>query len=259
MRRAAVGVMVAVLASSCFGGSTSGGGAEELAEIATRVTDATYAAIYRYSISGPLAPGVRTRLEIVQQPPVFVRKLDHATADRSGKVITVRSWQVRNANGNYLCTDYPNVGTRCVQNPIARGTFGSAQIDDFFDSPREATAFASVRKAPGTVRIRGEQGTCFEAVPMTPTPAPVSSPQPVVTPERFRYELCYAEDGILLRGPAARPRRRPGRTPARICRRGGLGLAGCGAERAAAARPRRGPRRSADLGLGRKRTWPRLN
>jgi hypothetical protein len=187
------------VSASCFGGSPEGG-AQELAAVSSRVTGATYAAIYRYSISGPLAPAVRTRLEIVQEPPVSVRKLEMGTPDQAGKVVSVRSWQVRNANGDYACTDYPNVGVRCVANPVARGAFGSAQVDDFFDSPREEEAFASVRKASRPVRIGGEQGTCFEAVPVTPTQAPVSSPQPAVTPERFRYELCYAEDGILLRG-----------------------------------------------------------
>lgn len=192
--------VVVALATSCVFGNSPQGASEELPRLAERVTGATYAAIYRYRLTGPLAPSVRTRLEIAQDPPVSARKLETATPDAEGKLVSLRSWQVRNADGDFACTDYEAVGVRCVANPIARGTFGSAQLDEFFDTPRQSDAFSSVRKATRRFRIAGEQGTCFEAVPVAPTQPPITSPQPVVTPERFRYELCYADDGILLRG-----------------------------------------------------------
>ena len=192
--------IVLVLTTSCVFGSSPQGGADELADVAARATEATYAAIYRYQLTGPLAPAVRTRLEIVQDPPVSLRKLETATPDEAGKLVSVRSWQVRNEQGDFACTDYENLGVRCVSNPIVGSTFGQAQVDDFFDTPRREDAFSSVRKSTRRFRILGEQGACFEAVPVAPSEPPVSSPQPVTTPERFRYELCYADDGILLRG-----------------------------------------------------------
>lgn len=189
-----------VLATACVFGDSPQGGADELRDAATRVTGTTYAAIYRYRVTGPLAPSVRTRLEIVQDPPVSLRKKEVATPDEAGKLVSLRDWQVHNEKGDFACTDYEQLGVRCVANPIASGTFGSAQIDDFFDTPRSGEAFSSVRKSTRRFRILGEQGTCFEAVPVSPTEEPITSPQPQTTPERFRYELCYADDGILLRG-----------------------------------------------------------
>lgn len=201
MRRAAfAAVAFAVIATSCLFRDSPQGAADELRDRASRVTDATYAAIYRYRLTGPLAPAVQTRLEIVQDPPVSLRKREAATPDEAGKLINLRSWQVHNEDGDYSCTDYEQIGLRCVANPIAGGTFGNAQIDEFFDTPRNEDAFASVRKSTRRVRVLGEQGTCFEAVPLAPTEEPVTSPQPQESPERFRYELCFADDGILLRG-----------------------------------------------------------
>lgn len=200
MKRVVGAALALLLASSCIFGGSEQDAAEELADLAAGVTETEFAAIYRYQLTGPLAPSLRTRLEIVQSPPTSLRKYETATPDESGKLVSLRSWQVHNAQGDYACTDYENLGVRCVANPIASGTFGQTQIDEFFDAPRQDEAFSSVRKSTRRFRILGEQGTCFEAVPVTPTEPPVASPQPVVTPERFRYELCFAEDGILLRG-----------------------------------------------------------
>jgi hypothetical protein len=199
-RRIAATFVLLFGGASCFGGSPQGASAE-LSQLAEKVTSATYAAIYRYTITGPLAPSVKTSLEVVQDPPVSVRKLETATPDSAGKLVSLRSWQVRNAQGDFACTDYQKLGVRCVRNPIVGGTFGSAQIDEFFDTPRKEQTFSSVRKSTRRFRILGEQGTCFEAVPVAPTEPPITSPQPASTGSgRFRYELCYAEDGILLRG-----------------------------------------------------------
>lgn len=201
MRGSAVLASLALaVASSCVFGGSPQAAADELVDAAEGVTEATYAAIYRYQLTGPLAPAVRTRLEIVQDPPVSLRKLETATPDEAGNLVSVRSWQVRNEQGDFACTDYEKLGVRCVRNPIVGSTFGQAQIDEFFDTPRKDDAFSTVRRSTRRFRILGEQGTCFEAIPVTPTAPPVRSPQPVATPERFRYELCYADDGILLRG-----------------------------------------------------------
>lgn len=200
MKRLLGAALTLALACSCIFGSSTKDAAEELADLAENITETEFAAIYRYQLTGPLAPSLRTRLEIVQSPPTSLRKYETATPDAAGKLVSLRSWQIHNAQGDYACTDYENLGVRCVSNPIASGTFGQAQIDEFFDTPRREEAFSSVRKSTRRFRILGEQGTCFEAVPVTPTEPPIASPQPVVTPERFRYELCFAEDGILLRG-----------------------------------------------------------
>jgi hypothetical protein len=201
MRRITLLVLFPVLLTSCvFKGSSSGRAADELTAVAGRVKETTYAAIYKFGFTGPLAPAVRTRLEIVQDPPHSLRRLDTTTPVQGGKPATVTSWYVHNANGNFACDDYAQRGVRCTPNPVARGTFGSQNLDQFFDTPGEMKAFASVRKTGRPVRIHGERGICFEAVPAAPSPPPVTSPQPQITPERFRYELCYADDGILLRG-----------------------------------------------------------
>ncbi len=199
-RVAAAALLVLAVATSCVFGDSPQGAADELVDVAEGAAETTYAAIYRYQLTGPLAPAVRTRLEIVQAPPVSVRKLETATPDSEGKLVSLRSWQVRNERGDYSCTDYTNLGVRCIANPIAGGTFGSAQIDEFFDAPAKEGAFSSVVKSSRRFRTLNQQGTCYEAVPVAPTEPPISSPQPVVTPERFRYELCYTDDGILLRG-----------------------------------------------------------
>lgn len=201
MRRVAgSALLLMVFATSCIFGRSPQGATDELVKLAEGAGEITYAAIYRYELKGPLAPAVRTRLEIVQDPPVSVRKLETATPDSEGKLVSLRSWQARNEQGNYSCTDYVGIGVRCVVNPIAGGTFGSAQIDEFFDTPVRHQAFSSVVKSSRRFRILDEQGTCYEAVPVAATEPPVTSPQPAATPNRFRYELCYADDGILLRG-----------------------------------------------------------
>lgn len=190
-------VLLALAGTSCiFGGSTSEG-ADELATLASKVESATYAAVYRFAFTRQFAPGITHRLEITQEPPVTVRKRETTTKGSDDKPIKVTVWYVRNADGDFVCPKN-DVGTvSCQKNPIARTSFGSASLDVFFDTPRKPDAFTSVRKASTKERIQGQQATCFEAVPAPPSPEP-ESPEP--TDERFRYELCYAEDGVLLRG-----------------------------------------------------------
>jgi hypothetical protein len=189
------------LSSSCsLFQSSAEGAADDLNEFANAGAEATFLAGYQFKISGPLAEGRTTRIQIVQKSPIAIRKVEIVTKDREGNQLTTRSWLASNDKGSYSCTDYAEVGVRCLPNPLASGTFGNAQLDEFFDTPRKEGAYSSVVKTPRSVRIAGEVGTCFEAVPVAPTPPPITSPQPRFVPERFRYDLCYSDDGILLRG-----------------------------------------------------------
>jgi hypothetical protein len=195
-----MGVLAFVLlvSSSCIFNNSPQGAGDELSQLSSVAGDATYAAIYRFTVTGQLAGAVTTRMEIVQDPPVSLRKLDTTTKPETGEPITLTSWFVHNADGDFACTSYPDVGVKCLADPIASGTFGNAQLDAFFDTPQEEGAFSSIRKSARPVRVQGEEGQCFEAVPTGD--GSTTSPQATVATERFRFELCYAEDGILLRG-----------------------------------------------------------
>jgi hypothetical protein len=197
--RVAAIAVASVVMTSCSLGNSPSDARDELAELAGLVDTATYAAVYRFAFTRQLAPGQATRMEITQQPPTTVRKLVESTRPEEGKPVDVTAWYIHNGQGDFACNEFPGVGVRCAKSPIERTTFGSAKLDVFFDAPRRPSTFApnGVRKVARTVRIKGQRGTCFEAVPKPPERAP-SSPEP--PPERYRYELCYAEDGILLAG-----------------------------------------------------------
>jgi hypothetical protein len=197
MRRLAVATSLCALLASCSIGGSSNGGADELLELAKKVDTATYAAVYRFAFTRQFAPGITTRMEITQSPPVNIRKVETTTKPAEGKAITLVSWYAHNSNGDYVCNRYGDAGVQCTKTALARTSFGTASLDAFFDTPREEGSFTSVRKASRTERIQGQQATCFEAVPAPPSPE-ASSAEP--TDDRYRYELCYAEDGILLRG-----------------------------------------------------------
>ena len=192
-----VPLVFVVLATSCIFGGSPSRAADELRELASKVETATYAAVYRFAFTRQFAPGITTRMEVTQQPPVTVRKVDTTTKPAEGKTITITSWFIHNADGDFVCNSYTQVGVRCSKTALARTSFGSEKLDLFFDTPRHEDSFVSVRKGSRSERIKGQQATCFEAVPAPPSPE-AASPEP--TDERFRYELCYASDGILLRG-----------------------------------------------------------
>ena len=196
-RISAAALLLALLGVSCIFGSSPSEGTDELTTLASKVDTATYAAVYRFAFTRQFAPGVTTRMEVTQQPPVTVRKVETTTKPADGKAVTITVWYVHNADGDFVCPKNDAGTILCQKNPIARSSFGSEKLDVFFDTPRTKDAFASVRKASTKERIQGQQATCFEAVPAPPSPEP---PSPEPTDERFRYELCYAEDGILLRG-----------------------------------------------------------
>jgi hypothetical protein len=190
-------VLFVVFASSCLFRNVSRSPGDDLTELANKVDETTYAAVYRAGLTRQFAPGQTDRLEIVQQPPVVVRKLESTTQPEKGKPVKVTSWYIHNEDGDFACSEFPDIGVRCQAKPISSGTFGNAKLDVFFDTPREERVFSDVRKDSRTIRIHGQQGSCFEAVPVASS-APPTSPAPAA--DRFRYELCYADDGILLQG-----------------------------------------------------------
>ncbi len=198
MKRIAVACACFVLLSSClFKGSSGESG--NLVSFATRADKIAYEAIYNFDISGQLAGGVSVRATIAHDPPAVLRRLDTTTKPSSGSPITVSSWFVTNTTGHYACAQYGGA-TRCSTDDLDSTEFGDARLDAFFDAPRRADAFASVRKATRPVRIASEKGTCFEASPAEPSPSPSHSPEPTIPAEHYRYDLCYSDDGILLRG-----------------------------------------------------------
>jgi hypothetical protein len=185
-------LLIIVAATGCGRGArppaTASAASDELTSLANSGAKVTYAATYRYTTSGLLTPGLSTRMQIVQRPPTSVRKLETSTAAASGRAITVRSWQATDQNGSYSCTEYPAIGVRCLANALPPATFQSAQLDEFFDTPRHPGTFGSVARASGRARIAGLVASCFE------TQSAQNSA------ERLQYELCYSSDGILLRG-----------------------------------------------------------
>lgn len=192
-----LGLLLVLFASSCVFGNSPKGARDELTHLANKVETASYAAVYRFAFTRQNPPGQTTRIEITQQPPVTVRKIEESTRSADNKPVTLKVWYLHNAQGDFACNEYPSIGVRCQKNPLARTTAGSEKLDVFFDTPREENRFADVRKITRPVRIQGQRGTCFEAVPLTASPEPTSS---VPTVERYRYELCYGDDGILLSG-----------------------------------------------------------
>jgi len=189
---------VLVFLSSCFLKGSSGVSGN-LVAFATRADKLTYEAIYNFNVTGQLAGGVSARAEIANEPPSVLRRLDTTTKPATGNLITVSSWFVTNASGHYACALYGGA-TRCTTDDLDTTTFGYAPIDGFFQLPRRDGGFSSVRRATRPVRIRGEKGTCFEGSPVEASPLPSSTAQPTIPAERYRYELCYSDDGILLRG-----------------------------------------------------------
>lgn len=203
MKRVAALSFALVALSSCFLKNSSGVSGN-LASFATKADKLSYEAVYNFGITGQVAGGVSTRLEIAQSPPSVLRRLDTTTRPATGSPITISSWYVTNASGHYACAQYGGA-TRCSSDNVETTGFGDAQVDGFFGLPRSADAFGTVRRATRPVRIHGESGTCFEGVPVTPSEPPVRSPQPTFETQSFHYELCYTDDGILLRGRRTNP------------------------------------------------------
>ncbi len=196
MKRAVAIAFVFVCSACIFKNASPSGG---LSEFANKTGKLSYLAIYNFGVTGQLAGGVSTRLEVAQNTTSSLRRLDTTTRPANGKPITITSWFASNPSGHFACAQYGGA-TKCTADPVAAGSFGDAQVDGFFDLPKDTESFDSVHKSTRPVRIRGEKGTCFEAVPVTPSDEPARTVQPTLPTERFHYEFCYADDGILLRG-----------------------------------------------------------
>lgn len=186
-----------LLAGACTLGNDERDAAEELTEIATSADGMGYKATYRFGISGELAPAVETVMEIVQEPPQSLRRIQATTLDADGGRVTVSQWLIDREEGSFACADYAD-GVKCVSRPAPTGVFGYAQVDEMLRAVRDPENFRAVERTD-RVRIAGEEGTCFMAAPQPATPAPVRSPQPRFTPTVYRFEFCYTPDGILLR------------------------------------------------------------
>ena len=197
MRRLIGVVLLCLALQACFLKSSTSGEANELAKLASKVSKTTYAAVYRFAFKQQPAPGETDKLEITQSLTTNVRQLQQSTRSLDNKTVTLRSWYITRTTGSFACTEYPTSGVQCMKDPIARTTFGSAKFDVYFDAPKDAASYSSVRKIARSDRIANQPATCFETVPAEASPSP-GTPEP--DEGRFRYELCYASDGILLRG-----------------------------------------------------------
>ena len=195
-----VAVIACAVGQACFLSSSKSGAANELAALANKVSETTYAAVYEFVFTSQPAPGETDKLEISQMPPTTLRELQQSTRSADNKTLSIRNWYLTRATGSFACTEYPNVGVKCMKDPIQHATFGSAKFDVYFDDPKDPTSYASVRKIARSDRIAGQQATCFETAPAEPSPPPPTS-EPAEG--RYRYELCYTSDGILLRGRRA--------------------------------------------------------
>lgn len=198
-RLAAAALALACAAAGCIFGGGNGDASGDLKELGDLGLAATYRATYRFDVAGPLAPAVTTVLKIAHDPPRSLRELRTTTPGADETPVTVEQWQAQGPNGTFSCTRYDDVGVRCLKNPLLASTFGSARVDEFFDLARTEDAFETVERT-GDERIAGIRAECFTATPHDPTAPPIRSPQPRFTPERFTFELCYAPDGVLLRG-----------------------------------------------------------
>ena len=74
-----------LLPGCLFGGDGGQGGADELAELANKVSEATFAAVYQYAVTGSTATGVATKMEIAQTPLASLRKLETTTKRQDGE------------------------------------------------------------------------------------------------------------------------------------------------------------------------------
>lgn len=204
MRRAIL-VVAAVLAvgASCSSGKSASkedlgtGPEKELVTLAREGDAANVKVVYTYSISGPLAGSVKTTITVVQRPPDVLRKIETTTRTPADKEVTVGRWSIRKGKDFYNCTTYGQE-VSCIPSTEPPVTYGYQQLDEAAELVRSAGGFTTVRKT-GTQMIAGEKATCFDARPRPATPPPVTSPQPRFTPTKFRFELCYASDGVLLK------------------------------------------------------------
>lgn len=201
MRRTGTLALVLLLVSSAciFGGDEEAeevAVARRLAALASGADDLAYTATYRYALSGPTAEGISFELRIVQDPPTSLRMVESTTRTAEGDEVSQRQWIAQTEEGSFACSRY-EVGVRCVPTERPVGLFDLVQVDEVFEMARER-GFDEVSEGR-TVRVAGERGECFRAVPEGGTPPPERTPRARFTPSRFVFELCYTQDGVLLR------------------------------------------------------------
>lgn len=194
--RILAGVLLAILVACSRGGDDDSGPELSLVKLVQSSDSLSYKATYTYTLLGPLEHAVETTMTRVKRPPDDVRRIEVTTHTKSGEPITVVSWMARKGDRVYSCAQYPEVRCKPTQ---ASGVFGFAQIDQVFSAARTRGGFATVKNGAAKV-IAGEQATCYEAESRAPgsrTPEPEVTPR--YDPNRFRIEICYTHDGILLR------------------------------------------------------------
>ena len=210
-RRATVFLVLALLAGACRGDGPlterrRQGPAERLTELATKGDAVTYKATYRYEVT-PLKESQETRVIIVSRPPDSLRHTDVVTRARGGQEVSVPQWLFQKNGEFFTCFKVGTVQCRVNTTPASR--FGHNDLDDFYELVRKPDSFQTVREIE-RAEIAGESARCFRATPphpaapsATPTPAASGSPRSALsarTADAFEFELCYAADGLLLRG-----------------------------------------------------------
>jgi hypothetical protein len=191
--------MLLSVASACAsgGGTRLSGPARELRATSSLAARKTYKVDYRYTISGSLQAAADTTIRVVQRPPDRLRRIETTTKDPRGNERTVASWSIRRRADFFTCASYGD-DVNCLPSPGPSGAFGYSQLDEVAELLADPRSFASVARVSDAT-IVGERASCFQATPHTQSPPPATSPQPRFVPTRFRFELCFARDGILVK------------------------------------------------------------
>lgn len=192
MRARALVVLVVLAVAACSRGE--GGAAEDLVRTARSSDELTYKVTYRYTIAGPVSDAVRTTVSVAQLPPDSVRRLETVPRDDDGEEITVASWTVRIGGVTYGCSEYEETTCR-VSGGSALG-LGPRDVDSAIADSRRKGGFPSVEQSSGKT-IAGERASCYLATGKRQPAEP--SPQVRYQPRQYRFELCYSDDGVLLR------------------------------------------------------------
>ncbi|HVE92569.1 MAG TPA: hypothetical protein VNE62_09785 [Actinomycetota bacterium] len=212
MRRMTSVLLLVVLAAACRGDGPlpekREGPAGEMSKLAAKGDAVTHKASYRYEVA-PLKVSQETRVTIVSRPPDSLRHLDVVTRGRSGQEVSSPQWQFQKNGEFFTCFKIATVQCRVNTSPVS--TFGHTDLDDFYELVRKRDSFESVKETE-RAEIAGESARCFIAQPPgkatpTPTAAPVETGAPPRATrftgqisDHFQFELCYSDDGLLLRG-----------------------------------------------------------
>lgn len=206
----------ALAASAC----SSGGGkdkatspADDLKRLATLNDARVFHVKYSYGLAGTLATAVETEMEYIQKPPDSLRRIQTTTVgDKESKRFTQVQWFIASGAEFYSCYSlrFPDDTPKCLKSPPPRGLYGYSQIDEVLGFVRDPKAAFKTVKAAADTKIAGLKTKCFIA-DAKPTRAPLSTPEaastpnpngtspPIFDPTEYRFDLCYSNDGILMR------------------------------------------------------------